>query len=618
MAMIEERPKFILVIGHESSGNRLAANTLAKASGFDYDDGETHLDETGHVKTTYLQHTVQQWWDDPSRIVCDHSRISRRSLPHGGADEGPLRFINHPLIVRHFPQPMILIDGLKKAGFDVYVVITVRDRTVAALSKHREHTEGGMDTAQAELDEAVRLMNEILEQHEQCFLCSYEALMMLGAPYVQLLYRFVGISSDYVPSLRDANPKYYLPAFAKPFGILRESGALTIGVVTRKDDFIWGGDLRALYSVIEGLRRQQVNVVTAKSVEELPACTMAFISNTCDDRRPEMNALKKRNLPYALIGFHEDFVSYYPVSMGFNEYISMILQGLEDNGHVPRVDDLFENPEVVLSYNHAVLKNILYNLPVMRGARYCQAASDTEARTMHRDCPQAKVETVYWNIPLLEAAGGDEEEFLRLTGLKPGEYILQVGRLETRKNQLASVLATRNIDAPLVFIASRGYQSWYELLVVNAAAKYRKAPTLLISQEHPSQHVGNEMRILQMPGGERLSETCLIGAYRYCGLHLHPAFYEAPGYTNLEAAQIGVPTVTSAWGTLRDYCCFDGGDPNMNDRFEYVIPYHLPALEKAVKHNFGRKVDPKLDHPLFRRTVDDVGRETLASIERHL
>ena len=190
--------------------------------------------------------------------------------------------------------------------------------------------------------------------------------------------------------------------------------------------------------------------------------------------------------------------------------------------------------------------------------------------------------------------------------------------METRKNQLGSVLATCNIDVPLVFIASKGYQEWYELHVVNAAAKFRKAPTILVSQHYPTQHVGNGMRIIQMPGGERLTEACLVSAFRHCGLHLHPAFYEALGYTNLEAVDIGVPTVASAWGTLRDYCLFGGGDAAMGDRFEYVLPYHLSSLEEAVQRNFGRKVSPGLDHPIFRRTVEDVGRETLAIIEKHL
>jgi glycosyltransferase involved in cell wall biosynthesis len=614
--MCADQPKFILVVGHESSGNRLAANTLARATGFDYDDGETHVDDAGMVKSTYLHHPVQQWWDDPSRIVCDHSRISRRSIPHGGADIGPLRFIDHPLTGRHNPQPMVLVNGLKQAGYDVYVVLTVRDGTIANLSKLREHTDGGMATAEEEMGEAVRLIQEVLEQHDQCFVCSYEALMLLGEPYVQQLYRFVGIESDYMPPLKNANPKY-VRTLDRPRARQRSS-ALKVGMVTRQNDHIWGGDLRALNSVIEGLRACGVDVATAQTAAGLDKCDVAIISNSCDDRRPEMRSLRARDIPYGYIGFHEDFSLYYPVSMGFTEYICALVQGVDVDGIVPSLEQVWEDPDVVQSLNHEVPNNIIHNVTVLRQALFCQAASATEARTILRDCPQANIETVYWDIPLFRDNAEGDDEFLELTGLRSGEYILQVGRMETRKNQLASVLATRNIDVPLVFIASQGYQDWYELHVVNAAAKFRTAPTILVSQHYPSQHVGNGMRIIQMPGGERLTEACLVSAFRHCGLHLHPAFYEAPGYTNLEAAHIGVPTVTSAWGTLRDYCTFGGGDAAMGDRFEYVVPYDLPALEEAVQRNFGRNVSPTIDHPIFRRTMEDVGRETLAIIERYL
>ncbi len=608
-----DRPKFILVVGHESSGNRLAANTLARATGFDYDDGETHLDDQGLVKSTYLHHTVQQWWDDPDSIVCDHSRITRRSIPHGGADIGPLRFVDHPLTGRHNPNPLVLVNGLKRAGYDVYVVITVRDGTIATLSKFREHTDGGLKAAQRELDEAVDLLREVMEQHDQCFVFSYESLMLLGEPYVQQLYRFVGIESVYMPPLKNANPKYVKTAPGPSVG-----RSLTVGTVTRENEHIWGGDLRALNSVITGLRACGVKVVTAQTAAGLHQCHLAFISNSCDDRRPEMRSLRARNIPYGYIGFHEDFSLYYPVSMGFTEYACALVQGIDADDVHPSMEELWENPDVVQQLNHKCPNNIVHNITVLRQALFCQAASATEADTLRRDCPQAKIETVYWDLPLFRENSEADDEFLKLTGLTSGEYILQVGRMETRKNQLASVLATRNIDVPLVFIASKGYQDWYELHVVNAAAKFRKAPTILVSQNYPTQNIGNGMRIIQMPGGERLSEACLVSAFRHCGLHLHPAFYEAPGYTNLEAAHIGVPTVASAWGTLRDYCTFGGGDAAMVDRFEYVIPYHLASLEAAVQRNFGRKVTPDLDHPIFRRTTEDVGRETLAIIEKYL
>ena len=618
--METSRPKFIFVIGHESSGNRLAAETVARATGFDFDDGESHLNEQGYVRSTYLHHVVQQWWDDPSRIVCDHSRITRRSLPHGGLDDTLLkRFTDHPLIGRHFPDPVPFAKALEKAGYDVYFVLTVRDQWVAKLSKIREHAFTDWPTAEQEMEIARQIMNRVILEFPRVFIFSYECLMYLGAPYVRMLYRFLGVESDYLPALRDANPKYVMPARKTVFNILRRARTLTLGICFRRDTAAnWGGDVRALETLANGLELNHVRVVRAPGPELLPENVhVAFISNTCDDRRPDMEILRQRRKPYVLIGFHEDFALYYPTCIGFSEYVSLMLQKRDVNNYLPNIDDLWQNPNVVLNMAQPVPPNVLFNLEVMRNALFCQAASDTEAATMRRDCPHARIEVVYWNIPLLRNAEEDNEEFLKLTGLTSGEYLLQVGRIENRKNQLASVLATRDIDAPLVFVATRGYQPWYELLVINAAARYRRGPTIIVSQEHPSQRISDRVRIIQMPGGERLSESCLAGAYRHCGLHIHPAFYEAPGYTYLEAAAAGVATVASAWGTIRDYCRFRSGDETMGGRFEYVLPHHLAGLEQAVSRNFGRRFEPPEDHPIFRRTTEEVGRDTLTLLEQY-
>ncbi|MBI2434938.1 MAG: hypothetical protein HYV26_18950, partial [Candidatus Hydrogenedentes bacterium] len=494
---------------------------------------------------------------------------------------------------------------------------TVRDRTIAEHSKYREHTQQHLDVARTEMDRAVETMNRVLERHARTFVCGYEASMTLGKPYIQHLYQFLGISSEHSPPLRDGNRKYIKDLHESGRVRLNTDKPLTIGIVTRPTEQKWGGDLRALYSMRDGLSAVGHTVKLGQRAEDLLDCDLVFLSNTCEDQRRNMFAVQEKKVPFALVGFHEDFITYYGHCMGFTEYVSMCLQRMSDNGLVLAVEDLWENPEVITYYQQPPPKAPLYNVPVLRNAVFCLAASHVEARTMARDCPEAKTEVVLWDIGLRRGADMYSDAFLQLTGLQRGEYILQVGRVESRKNQLASVLATKDIDVPLVFIGTTGYQPWYELLVVNAAAAYRKAPTIFVSQEHPSQAVGGQMRILQMPKGERLSDECIVSAFQNCGLHLHPAFWEAPGYTYLEAAYIGVHTVASEWGALADYCEFGGNDSRMRDRFTYVPPWHLPDLEAAVRKNFGRRVDPSYTHPIFDRTATDVGREIDACIRRH-
>lgn len=375
--------------------------------------------------------------------------------------------------------------------------------------------------------------------------------------------------------------------------------------------------MRALETVQEGLQSLGVAVKAGKMAADVLDCEFVFLSNTCMDQRANAKVLSDKGIPFALIGFHEDFVAYYGMSMGFAEYVSMCLKKLDEDGVKLAVDDLWECPERIAYYGQPPPRSILLNVPVMREARFCLVSSHREARTMKRDCPASRPEVVFWNAALCDESDDYSDEFLEIIGLSRGEYILQVGRLETRKNQLASVLATRNLDVPLVLVATKGYQNWYDLLVVNAAAGYRKAPTLLVSEEYPTQIVGGNTRIIQMPGGRPLSEQCIRSAYQNCGLHLHPAFWESPGYTYLEAAKIGVPTVASEWGTLQDYCEFGGHDKYMRDRFTYVCPYDLPGIERAVKRDFGRQVDKDYTHPIFKRTQEDVAREILQCLQKH-
>ena len=614
-----ERHKFILVLGHESSGTRLIADTIAQATGFDYDDGENKTNAKGELSETFLTKTVHRWWMSPDTIRYDKSRISRRSLPHGGLDSNELQLkVGGQALERGFLDPLPLIDGLKKAGYAVYVVLTVRDRTVALRSKCREHTFGNHAMAVEEMDRAIAITNSVLAHHEQCFVCSYESLMTLGAPYLERLYAFLGIHSDYKPVLRDGNTKY-IPEHKRGGNALRSKAVFTlqVGIASRHNEHQWGGDLRALRSAKAGLEQLGIQVRMAQTAAELTDCDFVFLGNTCNDQRENAQVLLDQKIPFGIFGFHEDFLAYYPKSMGFAEYVALCLQNANENGIPLRIEDLWENPLVFSYYNHEVPKNILYNIPVLKAATVCVAASHREARTMQRDAPGCRTDVVFWDIPFIQEPGESSDEFLKLTGLARGEYILQVGRLETRKNQLATVLATKDLDVPLVLVATKGYQSWYDLLVVNAAAKHRKAPTLLISEEHPTQIIGGATRIIQMPGGRRLSEQCLLSAYANCGLHLHPAFWEAPGYTYLEAAKVGVPTVASEWGNLADYCEFGGNDRCMGDRFTYVCPYDLPQIEEAVKQNFGRAARKDFTHPIFERTERDVGKDILTSLITH-
>ena len=296
--MAEKKPKFVIVLGHESSGTRMVAKAIAKASGFDYDAGEYSFDEHGRLVDSFTMKTVHQWWEDPREIVCDHDRMTRRSLPHGGFAD--IEMQNQMVLGRRFYDPVPFITGLKEAGYEVYVVLTVRDYTIAAHSKYREHTQQHLETARNEMDRAIALMNSAIEAHAQTFVCSYEACMTLGAPYFKHLYRFLGVESDHLPTLRDGNRKYIKEVRQDTAFNVNTAAPLKIGLVTRTSDHKWGGDLRALHSMRDGLNALGHEVRLGQTAADLLDTDLIFLSNTCEDQRRNMWTVQEHKKPFSL------------------------------------------------------------------------------------------------------------------------------------------------------------------------------------------------------------------------------------------------------------------------------------------------------------------------------
>jgi glycosyltransferase involved in cell wall biosynthesis len=239
------------------------------------------------------------------------------------------------------------------------------------------------------------------------------------------------------------------------------------------------------------------------------------------------------------------------------------------------------------------------------------ANSATEERTMQKDCLgcRTKVIPIPSNYPLTEEP---DDSFLKFTGLGKKSYILQVGRLEMRKNQLGSILAARNLDVPLVFIST--VSPTYENYILEAAAKWRKAPTLIISQSLNPRTDG-AASVISMPNFEMLPTSMLISAYANAGLHLHPSFQELPGATYLEAAAIGVPTVGSSWCTITDYFYDETSKhSSLDGRIVYTLPHHLGDITKKIEENFGKTYPPLKDHPALTRSPLDTAKDLLLAL----
>lgn len=380
---------------------------------------------------------------------------------------------------------------------------------------------------------------------------------------------------------------------------------------------MWGGDLKALNVIKEGLEKLD-HQVSYLSASEITNEDLIFLSNTTTDISPSSKFiscfLKKR---YSLIPFHEDFIKYQIPALGLQNYIHFIFSGKMDENMELSIERLIENPSIVYYYSFSPIKISLLNYDAIKNAEVCIANSKFERKTLLRDCPSSNSKVVYWTSGCEKYNPfEDNDSFLRLSGLKKGEYVLQVGRLQARKNQLTSILAMKDLDIPLVFIATSHNLKIDFYLILETILKFRKAPTIIVSQDLPEGEYEN-LRIINMPGGKILSDELLQSAFSNCGLYLHPAFYELPGYVYIEAAFFGVPVIASNWTSLKEY--FSDritGKYLLDDRISYVDPLDIQKITKLIKSQFGKRYPKCPDLWIYKRKPIDVASEILSSFSK--
>lgn len=166
--------------------------------------------------------------------------------------------------------------------------------------------------------------------------------------------------------------------------------------------------------------------------------------------------------------------------------------------------------------------------------------------------------------------------FMETYGLK--DFILCVGRIEPRKNQLNMIRALKNLNIPVVFIGDyvHHYDDYY-------VACRKEAE-------------GNMYFLEPIPHESEL----LASAYAACNTFLLASWLETPGLAVLEAALAGAKVVITDQGATREY---------FSDYASYVPPNDLNAIRKKTLKAFNAPTDLRLkehirSHFLWEHTVD--------------
>ncbi|MGD2279013.1 MAG: glycosyltransferase [Candidatus Omnitrophota bacterium] len=158
-------------------------------------------------------------------------------------------------------------------------------------------------------------------------------------------------------------------------------------------------------------------------------------------------------------------------------------------------------------------------------------------------------------------ADGSSGLFLEKYGLK--DFVLSVGRIEPRKNQLNLIRAMKGVDRDLVLIGEpvSGYEWYYDKCLKEA---------------------GENVRFLgHMPNDSEL----LMSAYASCEVFVLPGWFETPGLAALEAALAGAKIVATRGGSTKEY---------FNDMVLYIRPNAPEDMRLNIKKALGEDKTDKL------------------------
>jgi len=261
----------------------------------------------------------------------------------------------------------------------------------------------------------------------------------------------------------------------------------------------------------------------------LPALTDPFAQNAV-----------KQTKPFVVTSLQEDFPLYINKCIVVMQLFQMYLQnGQKKDVWKKGMDFIAQSPPAPCELTTSPF--------AIEYADRLLTCGDTEAAFIKSRFPKAKCESVFFGSTIKDSSVGPElfrEQF------ETSEFVLCVGRIEMRKNQLMLLKALEDDDITLVFAdGGFSYQPGYVDMCKNFK---RKGKTIFTG---------------------RLSGDMLISAFRAAAVHCLPSWYELPGLVTLEAARYGSRIVVSSWGAIGDY---------MKDTVTYCQPDSSESIRQAI------------------------------------
>ncbi len=186
-------------------------------------------------------------------------------------------------------------------------------------------------------------------------------------------------------------------------------------------------------------------------------------------------------------------------------------------------------------------------------------------------------------------AGGDGAHFCAVYELPPRGFVLCVGRKEERKNQLAAIVACRELGLPLVVIGHEPEGAAEYLARCREAAAGAEPPVRFLLHLDPA---------------------IIAEAYAAARVHVLPSFFEVAELVSLEAALGGCNIVASTNGGMRAY---------LGDTAWYCDPDSTDSVRTAIAAAWASPLQPAVGPALAEQfTWERAARATLAVYQEAL
>lgn len=157
------------------------------------------------------------------------------------------------------------------------------------------------------------------------------------------------------------------------------------------------------------------------------------------------------------------------------------------------------------------------------------------------------------------------------------DFLLSVGRICQRKNQLTLIRVAKELNLPLVLIGP-----------INDGIYYR---------ECRRESAGHKVIFI-----DALAPLELASAYASARVHALISWYDTPGLVSLEAAMAGCKIVTTDRGSAAEY---------FGDHAFYCNPGKIESIRTAINNAWNSNKDPQLkDRVLMNYTWEKAAQKT--------